>query len=112
MAFIDGGCLTNKKAKGQRAKTRDKLKRKGSKLSVNKILKEFNAAGETVQVNINSSFHSGIPHRRYQGISGKVIGRQGNAFKIAVKEGNAPRTLIVTAAHLKVLQHSGKGEVQ
>lgn len=103
--------MTNKKAKGQRTKTRDKLKRKGSRLSVNKILKEFNT-GETVQVNINSSFHSGIPHRRYQGISGKVIGRQGNAFRIAVKEGNAPRTLVVTAAHLKALHHSGKGEMQ
>lgn len=96
--------MTNKKAKGVRAKTRDKFKRKGVRLSVNRILKEF-SVGDSVQVNVNSSFHSGIPHRRYQGISGRVVGKQGSAFKVAVKEGNAPRTLIVTAAHLKALNH-------
>ena len=98
--------MTNKKAQGIRAKTRDKFKRKGSKLSVSRLLKEF-PEGSTVQININSSHHSGIPFRRYQGISGKVIGKQGKAFKVALREGNAPRTLIVTAAHLKTL-HAGK----
>ena len=97
--------MTNKKAKGIRAKTRSKFKRKGSKLSVNKLLQQFNV-GDSVQVNINSSVHSGMPFRRYQGISGRVLGKQGSAFKIAVKEGNAARTLVVTAAHLKTLHHS------
>jgi len=101
--------LASKKAKGPRAKTRDKFKRKASRLSVNKILRDF-TQGDTVQVNINSSFHSGMPHRRYQGISGKILGKQGAAFKVAVKEGNAPRTLIVAAAHLKALQHSKGSE--
>lgn len=94
--------MTNKKAKGVRAKTRDKFKRKGTKLSVSRLLKEF-ANGSTVQVNINASHHSGMPFRRYQGISGKIVGKQGSAFKVSLKEGKAPRTLIVTAAHLKQL---------
>jgi len=102
--------LTNKKAKGVRAKTRDLFKRKGSKLSVSRLLKEFKN-GDTVQININSSSHSGLPFRRYQGITGKVVGKQGSAFRVSLKEGNAPRIIITTAAHLKQLQTTAKAVV-
>ena len=94
--------MSNKKAKGVRAKTRDKFKRRGKRLSVNKLLREFKA-GDRVQVNINSSVHSGMPFKRYQGISGVVTGMQGRSLRVALREGNAYRTLIVNAAHLKSL---------
>lgn len=95
--------MTNKKAQGVRAKTRDKFKRK-KRATVNLLLQTI-PEGTPVQIDVNSSIHSGIPFRRYQGISGVVTGKRGRAFIVATKEGNAPRTLIVGPAHLKVLHN-------
>lgn len=101
--------MASKKAKGKRAKTRHSHKRKASRISVNKLLKEFKT-GSAVQITINPSVHSGMPFRRYQGISGSVIGVQGRAVKVAVREGNAKRLLIVHPAHLKELKGESSGD--
>lgn len=98
--------MTNKKAKGIRAKTRDKFKR-NERATVNKLLQEI-PIGSTVQVSPNSSIHMGFPFRRYVGISGVVTGKQGAAFVIDTKEGNAYRKLILGPAHLKVLIRAGE----
>lgn len=94
--------MSGKKARGKRSKTRDMMRRRGKKLSPTKLLKDF-PAGSTVQVRINSSHHSGMPFRRFQGLSGKVLGKQGRAFVVSVLLGDQPRKLIVTASHLKEL---------
>jgi len=90
--------LSGKKAKGLRAKTRDKFKRKG-KITVNQLLQELKS-GQTVNIKINSSFHSGIPHHRYHGATAKVIGRKGNAFVVGLRVGKTSRQLVVSPAHL------------
>ncbi len=96
--------MPNKKAKGKRAKTRDKLKRRGPRLSVNRLLTEF-ADGDRVQIDISPDFHSGMPFRRYDGISGKISGKQGSCYKVSLREGNAPRTIITHPAHIRLLMH-------
>ena len=95
--------MANKKAKGPRAKTRHKLKRKGKKVTVNRLLSkpEINA---TVQVKINSSVHSGMPHPRFHGLTGKVVSHRGKAVEVRLKQGNAEKTILVHPAHLNVLE--------
>ncbi len=96
--------MVNKKATGKRAKTRYKLNRHGAKSpTVNKILKEF-AVGQTVQVNIDSGYHSGLPHHRFQGLTGTVTGKQGRAFTVDIMMGKKSKELAVTSAHLKALK--------
>jgi len=90
--------MPNKKAKGKRAKQRDKMKRK-ERPTVNKLLQEIEN-GAIVKIKINSSVHSGLPHFRYQGLTGKVSGRKGKAYLVDVKLGNQPRELIIHPAHL------------
>ena len=96
--------MPNKKAKGKRAKQRDKMKRK-ERPTVNKLLQHIEN-GSVVKIKINSSVHSGLPHYRYQGLTGKVSGRKGRAYVVDVKLGNQPRELIIHAAHLS--QHISK----
>ena len=94
-----------KKAKGKRAKTRDKLRRtrKYKRLTVNKRLRNFNS-GQKVQIYIDPSIHSGMPNHRYQGLVGVVKKKQGRqTFEVEVKKGGLMRSLLVNAAHLKVL---------
>lgn len=100
--------MANKKAKGKRARTRRKLKRNvRAKTTVNEIIKPI-SIGDTVQININSSFHEGLPHPRIYGKTGNVIGFQGNCPIVQLKDGNKTKKIISHRAHLKKLQQIPK----
>jgi large subunit ribosomal protein L21e len=92
--------MSSKKAKGVRAKTRHSHSSKGQ-LTVNQLLQEF-SEGDTVIVVLQGSLHAGMPHRRYKGIVGTIIGKQGRSYKIATKLGNQKRTIIIASAHLRL----------
>lgn len=98
--------MPNKKAKGKRAKTRRKLRNRKPKPSVNRLLAEL-PTGTAVQISINSSVHSGIPHHRWQGKTGTVTGKRGLAFEVDVAERKQHRTLVVGSAHLNTLKQAG-----
>ena len=95
--------MPNKKAKGKRAKTRQKFSRKGPKLSVNKLLRKFEV-GDNVQIVVNGSIHAGLPPRRFHGLSGTVEKKQGRSYIVAVYDGNLLKHLPVTPAHLKKIE--------
>ena len=94
--------MTNKKAKGKRAKQRDTMKRRG-RTTVNTMLAELDK-GQTVQVNINSRIHAGLPFRRFQGKTGIVEGKRGRSYIVDLKDGNKAKQLVVHPAHLKKLE--------
>ncbi|HDY72655.1 MAG TPA: 50S ribosomal protein L21e [bacterium] len=93
--------MPNKKAKGKRAKSRHKMKKRGPKVTVNKMLQEI-PDGSIVDVHIDSSVHSGLPDKKYKGKTGTVIRKQGTAFLVHVKDGNQDRILVVGPAHLRI----------
>ncbi len=94
-----------KKAKGKRAKTRSKLTRRCSRATPNRLLREI-PLGTTVQIAIDSSVHSGMPHHRFQGKSGIVKGRQGRAYNVELRDGNTLKSLVIGAAHIASLGHA------
>lgn len=72
---------------------------KPSMLSIKTIIKEFDV-GEKVAVVPKGTFRD-IPHPRYRGKIGTVLGKRGSAYVIKVRTMNATRTLIVPAKHLE-----------
>ncbi len=92
--------MTSKKARGKRGKTRSKLRCKGRKATVNKLLRRFEK-GSSVQVVIDSSLHSGMPHKNFHGCHGVVVGEQGKVFVVDVKQGAAQKRVLVHAGHLQ-----------
>ncbi|MCR4336169.1 MAG: 50S ribosomal protein L21e [archaeon] len=96
--------MPNRKAKGKRAKTRDKFKSK-RKITVNKLLQEI-PIGSKVDIRIESSVHSGIPDKKFHGFTGAVIGKQGLAYLVELKKQHVK--LVVGAAHLDI----SKGEAE
>lgn len=99
--------MTSKKAKGPRAKTRKRLKRSDPKVSIAKLLKEFDD-NTVVQINVDSSIHAGLPYPKFQGFTGKITGKQGNAYWVTFKDGNKVKELLVGPAHLKELKQTAK----
>lgn len=96
--------MPNKKAKGKRAKTRHKLKRKGSKITVNKYMQEI-PDGAKVDVHVEGSIHAGLPDKRFKGETGTVLGKQGSAFVVGLSKG---KKLIVGPAHLRISKGTAK----
>ncbi len=91
------------RSRGSRSKTRKKLRknvRKKGLTSINRVIQSFDA-GERVHVTIDPGIHKGQPHPRFHGKTGKVLGNQGRAFLIEIREGKMLKKIIVGPEHLK-----------
>ncbi len=98
--------MANKAAKGWRAKTRHKISRKGSKVTINQLLKQI-PIGSSVDIKIKAQLQGhGMPFRRYHGMTGVVVGKQGTAFKVSLYNGNQPVVLLIGPAHLTISKGS------
>jgi large subunit ribosomal protein L21e len=87
---------------GMRKKSRDKLSRTvraRGKSSVVRAIQEFET-GAMVHVIIDPSIHKGMPHPRFHGKTGEVVGTRGRAFVLRVTDGDATKTLITLPEHL------------
>lgn len=90
-------------SKGFRVKTRKLLRKRGNfgfsdhLLSINQLKK-----GDKVVIYINPRYQKGMPHRRYHGKIGNVLGRRGRAFIVEVSKGDKLVKLIVPPEHLKI----------
>ncbi|EMA41182.1 50S ribosomal protein L21e [Halobiforma nitratireducens] len=62
--------------------------------------------GEKVHLKIDPSVHDGRFHPRFDGLTGEVVGKQGDAFKVQVNDGGKDKTLIVTAAHMRAQERA------
>ncbi len=97
--------MAGKAAKGKRAKTRHSHRNKGGKVTVNKLLQQI-PVGAKVDIKINSSVHSGMPFRRYQGMTGMVIGKQGSAYFVSVSKLGKQMKVLAGPAHLTISRGS------
>ena len=91
--------------KGYRNKTRQ-LHRKNVRArglgSIEKYLEEYEI-NDKVDIITNSSIHKmGMPHRRYHGRTGVIIGIRGRCYEVEVKLGNAKNMLIIGKEHLRL----------
>ncbi|MEW6528615.1 MAG: 50S ribosomal protein L21e [Candidatus Micrarchaeota archaeon] len=86
-----------KRSKGFFSKRTKSTKMK-KKITVNEFVKPF-TNGETVILKITSYF-KGIPHPRYNGRCGEIIGKQGSSYLIKITDGQAKKVLAVNPAHI------------
>ena len=61
--------------------------------------------GQTVHLALDPSVPGGRFHPRFNGQTGTVRGKQGDAFKVEISDGGKTKTLIVAAAHMSA-QHN------
>lgn len=88
---------------GPRKKTRYLLKkdlRKRGLPPVSCLIQQFEI-GEKVHVVIEPSTHKGMPHRRFHGKTGTIIGQRGRAWMLEVRDGDTIKVLIARPEHLR-----------
>ena len=91
------------RSKGLRSKSRHIMKkpvRESGLTPITRKLREF-PEGTRVAIKLDPASQAGTPHLRFQGHTGVVIGKQGNAFLVKVVIGQKEKTLIANAEHLK-----------
>ncbi|SFS52968.1 50S ribosomal protein L21e [Halostagnicola kamekurae] len=56
--------------------------------------------GQKVHLKIDPSIPDGRFHPRFDGQTGRVVGKQGSAFKVQINDGGKDKTVLVSAAHM------------
>ena len=96
-----------KAPRGYRHRTRRLLRKhvreRGAVPKLSVILREY-SIGEKVAIKIDPSFHYAMPHRRFHGLTGTVIGKRGKAYLVEVRVGNKRKIVITTPEHLRPIQ--------
>ena len=95
-----------KRTHGYRYKSRKLLRKKPRECGLrglSRLLYEYKP-GDRVVIDIDPTFISTAPHRRYQGKVGVVIGVRGRAYIVETYLGDKKKIIITTADHLKPFQ--------
>ena len=91
--------------KGYRNKTRQRH-RKNCRArglgSIEKYLEDYNINDKVDVITDPSQHKRGMPHRRYHGKTGVIIGIRGRCYEVAVKLGNSTKILIIGKEHLRL----------
>jgi len=69
------------------------------RLGLKNLIKTFEI-GEKVNLKMKPGYQD-IPHPRFRGKTGEVIGRQGTAYIVEIRDMNKKKKLIVTPVHLE-----------
>lgn len=77
-----------------------KSPRKRGLSPITHALQEF-VVGEKTNIYIDPSIHNGQPHHRFHGLTGEVVGKQGNAYKVMIVDGDMEKVLIILPEHLR-----------
>jgi large subunit ribosomal protein L21e len=90
-----------KRSKGKFSKrTRLLRKRAGEKsIPMRRLLGSF-GIGDKVCINFAPS-QQGLPHPRYRGRHGVIVGMRGKSYMVDVKVGNSYKRIILPGMHLK-----------
>ncbi|WP_338601185.1 50S ribosomal protein L21e [Sulfolobus tengchongensis] len=92
-----------KHSRGYRTRSRSLLRKspreRGAIPPLSRLMVDYKE-GDQVVIKINSSVHSGMPHRRYQGKVGKIVGRRGKAYMVSVSIGDKQKLIIIRPEHL------------
>lgn len=92
-----------KKSKGFRVKTRKKLKQKpGYRPRITKFLEEFKRNQKVIILQEPSS-QRGMPHSRFKGKVGKIIGSRGKSYIIEIVDGGKIKKIISRPEHLRAV---------
>ena len=92
-----------KHSKGYRSRTRKLLRKRvrerGAIPPLSQLMIDYKE-GDYVVIKTNPSIHKGMPHRRYHGRVGIVVGKRGKAYLVKVTVGSKEKILIIRPEHL------------
>ena len=91
-----------KRSRGKMSKRSRLLRKRVSKpkLGITKLVKTFNE-GDKVHISIKSGHFEGMPHPKYRGKLGIVVGARGKSYVVEIMDYAKKKQLILPAVHLE-----------
>ncbi len=90
------------KSRGMRRKTRKKLRGTEGNI-ITKAMQRF-SEGDIVCIDIDPRVQKGMPHPRFQGLTGRIKGAMGSSYMVEIRDGGKKKALIARPEHLKALE--------
>ena len=69
------------------------------KLTPSQLTRKY-SVGQDVVLRQQSRYE-GMPHPRYRGRAGHIVGQRGSAYEVRIQDGNMEKILIVPPVHLR-----------
>lgn len=88
-----------KHSKGKNAK-RSRLIRRRVTRGISRAVRSFNV-GERVSIHVEAGAYAGMPHPRYRGRHGTIVGTQGSCYLVRTRDHDAEKTLVISGVHLE-----------
>lgn len=90
-------------SKGFRRRTRKILGKRSRDAGLQPLTRSFPnfEAGDRAAVILDPGVHSGMPHPRFNGKTGVIIGMQGSSYLIRVRDGGKYKELVSRPEHLR-----------
>lgn len=93
-----------KAPKGYRHRTRKLLRKsireRGAVPKLSLLMVEYKE-GDKVHIIVDPSVHLGMPHRRYHGKTGVIVGKRGKCYMVKVSVGGKEKLLFIRPEHLR-----------
>lgn len=70
--------------------------------SIEKYLIEYDINSKVDIITDSAQHKRGMPHRRYHGRTGTIVGVRGRCYEVEVKIGNSKKLLIIGKEHLRL----------
>jgi large subunit ribosomal protein L21e len=88
---------------GPRKKTRYKWKKDIRRRGIPPVMTAIQKfeVGQKVHIVCEPSVHEGMPHRRFHGKTGTILGQRGRAWLLQIRDGETVKTVIARPQHLK-----------
>ena len=92
-----------RRSHGQRQGTRSILRKRSrlrGRVQIRRVMHAYDV-GDQVSIVLDGAQPKGMPHRRFHGLTGSIVGKQGRAWVISVKDGNMDKSVVARPEHLR-----------
>jgi len=92
-----------KASKGVRRRTRNVLQKRPRQRGLSPITHEFQIfeIGDKAAINMDPSVHKGMASVKFQGCTGTVSGKRGDAYLLQIMDGGKQKEIIIRPQHMK-----------
>ena len=92
-----------KASKGVRRRTRNVLQKRPRQRGLSPITHEFQIfeIGDKAAINMDPSVHKGMASVKFQGCTGTVSGKRGDAYLLQIMDGGKQKEVIIRPQHMK-----------
>ncbi len=88
---------------GLKRKSRHKYtkgKREKGKIRVSRFMQRFEP-GQRVHLSVEPSYHKGLYHSKFIGLTGTIKSTKGNCYEVTVNDSGKEKTIVIHPVHLR-----------